>query len=208
MAKDDACVVVRVKGIPVAMRGRKPLTPKRTEYGKQIRKAYESHEIAEQRKNIQQLEPRCDGIANCITTVQKDSMYIGKVERMEASKKGMFEDKGGTTVYDYLYEAKDGDLYGVFKLSPRECGRLMGVSDKDIDKMLSVNSNSQCYKQFGNSIVTSVLMAIFSQLNIKGVKPWNDMTQDEKEELIRKDQEFIKKGDNTHELDFGNRTSA
>lgn len=84
-------------------------------------------------------------------------------------------------VEDYLY--KD---FGVFKLTPRECGRLMGVNDKDIDKMFSVNSNSQCYKQFGNSIVVPVLMAIFSQLNIKGVQTWNKLDQEQREELIKR----------------------
>lgn len=88
------------------------------------------------------------------------------------------------TVEDYLLTAKDGEQYGVFKLTPRECGRLMGVNDKDIDKMFSVNSNSQCYKQYGNSIVVPVLMAIFSQLNIAGVKARNDCTEDEWQKLI------------------------
>lgn len=61
--------------------------------------------------------------------------------------------------------------YRIRKLTPRECGRLMGVKDGDIDKMLAVNSASQCYKQFGNSIVVQVLEAIFKKLNIeqKGV---------------------------------------
>lgn len=85
------------------------------------------------------------------------------------------------TIDDYLY--KD---FGVFKLTERECLRLMNVRDGDIDKMLKVNSKSQCYKQAGNSIVVSVLMAIFSQLNIKGVKPWNEMTDEERNELIYK----------------------
>lgn len=88
------------------------------------------------------------------------------------------------TVEDYLFAAKDGEQYGVFKLTPRECGRLMGVDDKRIDKMFAVNSNSQCYKQYGNSIVVPVLMAIFSQLNIAGIKPWNDRTENEIYELI------------------------
>lgn len=52
------------------------LTPRRTEYGKQIRKQYEAGEISEQRKNIQQLEPREDGKTNCLTTVQKDNMIM------------------------------------------------------------------------------------------------------------------------------------
>lgn len=61
-----------------AMRGREAavLTPKRTEYGKAIRKQYEAHEIDEQRKNIQQLEPRTDGLSNTITTVAKDNLVI------------------------------------------------------------------------------------------------------------------------------------
>lgn len=63
--------------------------------------------------------------------------------------------------------------YRIRKLTPKECFRLMAVTDNDADKMLSVNSNSQCYKQAGNSIVVSVLEAIFRQLNIKGVKNWN-----------------------------------
>lgn len=50
------------------------------------------------------------------------------------------------------------------KLTPREVGRLMGVSDEDITKLLSVNSDSQAYKQFGNSIVVDVMYHIFKQM--------------------------------------------
>lgn len=56
---------------------------------------------------------------------------------------------------------------GIRKLTPRECGRLMGVSDEDIDKMSTANSNTQLYKQFGNSIVVDVMCAMFKNLNIK-----------------------------------------
>ena len=52
------------------------------------------------------------------------------------------------------------------KITPRECGRLMGVSDEDISKMAAVNSNTQLYKQFGNSIVVDVMCAMFRNLNI------------------------------------------
>lgn len=62
----------------VAMRGREAscLTPKRTEYGKSIRKAYEEGKIEEQRKNMQRLEPRTDGRTNCLTSVQKDNLIL------------------------------------------------------------------------------------------------------------------------------------
>ena len=56
--------------------------------------------------------------------------------------------------------------YRIRKLTPRECGRLMGVSDEDISKMAEVNSNTQLYKQFGNSIVVDVMCKMFSNLNI------------------------------------------
>lgn len=56
--------------------------------------------------------------------------------------------------------------YRIRKLTPRECGRLMGVSDEDISKMVAVNSNTQLYKQFGNSIVVDVMCAMFRNLNI------------------------------------------
>ena len=50
------------------------------------------------------------------------------------------------------------------KLTPRECWRLMGFSDEDFDKAKEVNSDSQLYKQAGNSIVVDVLEAIISEM--------------------------------------------
>lgn len=112
------------------------LTPKRTEYGKQIQKAYESGQIQESRHNMTELEPRQDNVSNTLTTAQKDNLLLEKPQ------------------------------YRIRKLTPRECGRLMGVFDEDIDKMAAVNSNTQLYKQFGNSIVVDVMCAMFKNLNI------------------------------------------
>lgn len=51
------------------------------------------------------------------------------------------------------------------KLTPRECWRLMGFSDEDFDKAKAAGiSDTQLYKQAGNSIVVDVLMAIFKEL--------------------------------------------
>lgn len=50
------------------------------------------------------------------------------------------------------------------KLTPKECWRLMGFDDEDFEKASQVNSNTQLYKQAGNSIVVNVLMAIFKEL--------------------------------------------
>lgn len=50
------------------------------------------------------------------------------------------------------------------KLTPKECWRLMGFDDEDFEKASKVNSNTQLYKQAGNSIVVNVLEAIFKEL--------------------------------------------
>ena len=57
-----------------------------------------------------------------------------------------------------------GKLIRVRKLTERECGRLMGVKDEDIDKIASNQSKSSQYHLYGDSIVVNVLMAIFSQM--------------------------------------------
>lgn len=52
----------------------------------------------------------------------------------------------------------------VRKLTPRECFRLMGFSDSDFEKAQAVCSNTQLYKQAGNSIVVNVLEEILKKL--------------------------------------------
>lgn len=55
--------------------------------------------------------------------------------------------------------------YRIRKLTPRECWRLMGFTDHDFDCAKSSGvSNSQLYKQAGNSIVVNVLMAVFKSV--------------------------------------------
>ena len=64
--------------------------------------------------------------------------------------------------------------YRIRKLTPNECWRLMGFSDEDFEKAKTAlnkthykgkdRSNSQLYKQAGNSIVTDVLYYIFKNL--------------------------------------------
>lgn len=54
--------------------------------------------------------------------------------------------------------------YRIRKLTPRECWRLMDFTDEDFEKAAQVNSNTQLYKQAGNSIVKNVLVAIIGQM--------------------------------------------
>lgn len=57
------------------------------------------------------------------------------------------------------------------KLTPKEYFRLMGFDDYDFEKACQVNSDSQLYKQAGNSIVVNVLEAILKNLLIEDDVP-------------------------------------
>lgn len=60
---------------------------------------------------------------------------------------------------------KDVVPYRIRKLTPKECWRLMGFTDEDVDSAISAGmSNAQLYKQAGNSIVVQVLEGIFGEM--------------------------------------------
>lgn len=52
------------------------LTPKRTDFGKQVRKQYESGALDMSRHDMTELEPRTDGVSNTLTSVQKDNLVV------------------------------------------------------------------------------------------------------------------------------------
>lgn len=179
----------------VAMRGRNPMNPTDRTKGAPTE---------------QRLEKAPEGVVNTLTTVQKDNLCL---EIKQATKEGSIKCKVGGC-YDASFPdsstrrgrvQEDGDVtptitaqggeninfvetqYRIRKLTPLECWRLMGYTDEDFNKAHDAGvSNSQLYKQAGNAIVKQVLMAIFSQMNIKGIKSWNDMTLEEKNKLIQK----------------------
>ena len=131
--------------ICVAMRGREAscLTPKRTEYGKQIRKEYEAGLVKEHRKNIQQLEPRTDSKTNYLTTVQKDNLII--VSEKETSNNS----------YNQIYGAK------IRRLTPTECARLQTIPDWY--KWDGI-SDTQRYKMLGNGWNVETIKHIFKYI--------------------------------------------
>ena len=69
---------------------------------------------------------------------------------------------GGSTVRTGSFGVTDG--YRIRKLTPRECWRLQGFPDWAFDKAQEVNSNSQLYKQAGNSVTVNVIAAIAKEL--------------------------------------------
>lgn len=56
---------------------------------------------------------------------------------------------------------------GIRKLTPRECWKVMGFTDKEFNKVEGKLSNAQLYKQAGNSICVPCLEAIFKELFTK-----------------------------------------
>ena len=70
---------------------------------------------------------------------------------------------GGSTVRAGSFGVTDG--YRIRKLTPRECWRLQGFPDWAFDKAQEVNSNSQLYKQAGNSVTVNVIAAIAKELS-------------------------------------------
>ena len=46
------------------------------------------------------------------------------------------------------------------RLMPRECLRLQGFAEDQIDRLLAITSDAQAYKQAGNSVTTTVIEAI------------------------------------------------
>jgi DNA (cytosine-5)-methyltransferase 1 len=133
----------------------------------------------------QRLEPNSEGICNTLTSVQKDNLVleprlVGGIGEKNWGKQWRQGDRvydseavamaitaqplGNTGGNSYLYSVKTESNYRIRKLTPLECWRLMGFTDEDFHKAEKVNSNTQLYKQAGNSIVKSVLMAIFKQM--------------------------------------------
>lgn len=70
---------------------------------------------------------------------------------------------GGGNIPIIVKEDNMNDLR-IRKLTPKECFRLMGVRDEDIDNVLKNQSDSSAYHLAGDSIVVDVLMAIFKEL--------------------------------------------
>lgn len=87
-------------------------------------------------------------IARCV----KASAHDLGIVQMQAERR----EEGGAV---YLMRT-----YFVRRLTARECWRLMDFSDSDYEKAEAVNSQSQLYREAGNSIVKNVLMAVFGQM--------------------------------------------
>lgn len=125
-----------------------------------------------------------DSLCPTLTTCTGGGQEV-KIIVQEATKKGYaIDEKGDSIDIAYINQNKRrarvdkerahtittspqiGTLtdHGVRKLTPRECFRLMGFSDGDFNKAQAICSDTQLYKQAGNSIVVQVLEGILKNL--------------------------------------------
>lgn len=159
------------------------LTPRRTEYGKQIRKQYEAGEIREQRKNIQQLEPREDGKTGTLTTVQKDNMIMER-KPIQLNPAREFGDQPQQQNRYYDVNASSPAMTcthppkiferrcRIRRLTPTECARLQSIPDwyewkgKFPDGKVKPTSDTQIYKLCGNGWNVEVIKHIFSFIDL------------------------------------------
>lgn len=113
-----------------------------------------------------------------ITNQNKNILGTTKPEFRAIGQRDLVYDKNGImgalVATDYKQPKQIAEIdkvgnYRIRKLTPRECFRLMGMRDNDIDKIQAVGiSNTQQYKMAGNSIVVNVLEAIFKNLFMEG----------------------------------------
>ena len=119
-----------------------------------------------------------DGLCPTLDTMQGGWRQPLVVEEIKIERVGMLEREGWYDIEKRVHStnglaptvecknrAKYIDDMRIRKLTPKECWRLMGFDDLDVDKCISAKlSNTQLYKQAGNSIVVNVMEEIFKNL--------------------------------------------
>ena len=96
-------------------------------------------------------------------TIEKNDLPIGEVRNLDTYNRTASELSQTLTLPNHNSQ-RLWDGLRIRKLTPRECFRLMGVRDKDFDKLKGKFSDIALYHMAGDSIVVNVLMAIFSQM--------------------------------------------
>ncbi|HGP8218617.1 TPA: DNA (cytosine-5-)-methyltransferase [Streptococcus pneumoniae] len=107
-----------------------------------------------------------DGIAPTIRAYQGGGLEPKIIQRGHGYNKGGEHDIAPTLTSNSYHENNHlSDGFRIRKLTPRECWRLQGFPDWAFDKAQEVNSNSQLYKQAGNSVTVNVIAAIAKELS-------------------------------------------
>lgn len=106
-------------------------------------------------------------IANTLLTSDEQCVVLPQIiQRPHGFNKGGVHNIAPTLTKSSYQENNFLKTEGVSirKLTPRECWRLQGFPDELFDKAQAVNSNSQLYKQAGNSVTVNVIKEIAKRL--------------------------------------------
>lgn len=111
-----------------------------------------------------------DGISPCLNTMQGGGLEPKILQKAHGFNKGGIKENIVPALTKSSWQENNflRDNMRIRKLTPLECWRLMGFRDMDYYAAKSVGiSDAQLYKQAGNSIVVTVLEAIFRNLFFK-----------------------------------------
>lgn len=89
---------------------------------------------------------------------------VASRKRGDVHKIEMSERQEANAITTINTDSMVGDNVRIRKLTPRECWRLMAFADEDFNRAQKVNSDTQLYKQAGNSIIVNVIAAIIREL--------------------------------------------
>jgi DNA (cytosine-5)-methyltransferase 1 len=96
--------------------------------------------------------------------IEKTDFKEGKVLNMDLYNQTINKNISQCITEPHHNSQRLFDGLQIRKLTPKECWRLMGFDDEDFDKASEINSDTQLYKQAGNSIVVNVLVEILKKL--------------------------------------------
>ena len=143
------------------------LTPNRVEARQQGRRfktngepmftltAQDQHGILIENKKLKIREATAKGYAEASVG---DSVNIANIN--SKTKRGRVGNQIANTLLATEQQGVVGSDYRIRRLTPRECWRLQGFPDWAFDKAQAVTSNSQLYKQAGNSVTVNVIAEI------------------------------------------------
>lgn len=148
----------------------------RTDYGKQVRKDYEAKKVKLHRSQMRHLTFKESNTSNALTTVQKDNMIaipVSDPDRIKKQQNGRRFKTNGEPEFTLTGQDRHGVLTNegspkdaiqdlrIRKLTPLECWRLQGFPDWAFNLAREAGlSDSQLYKQAGNSVTVPVIKAI------------------------------------------------
>lgn len=142
--------------------------------GDVIRHSYTSSRLNRENKNIKEnnISPTLDTRCDCLGVVVNDEpKIIGGIGEKKSNngtqwflQDRVYDNKISPTICASVNPYFLTKNLRIRKLTPCECYKLMGFTPVDYEKCAEIQSNATIYHQAGDSIVVTVLIAIFGKL--------------------------------------------